>query len=308
MNLQYLKYAVEVAATGSINKAAENLFMDQSNLSRCIKELESSLGVSIFERSSRGVKVTPKGEEFLKYASNILKQVDTVEKMFKDDSANREEFSVSVPRASYIGEAFATFSNSLPKTGGFDVFYKETNALRAIKNVLESNYRLGVIRYAEQYDKYYKEMLESKGFCYELVTKFRYQLIMSKNSPLAELEEVRFADLADLTEIAHADPFVPSLPLSQVKKEELPVSEKRIFVFERASQFELLAKNPDTFMWVSAVPSTLLKRYGLTQKSCPENGKVYKDVIIYKKDYTLTELDKAFVTELCKVKRTLFDS
>ena len=106
MNLQYLKYAVEVANSGSINKAAEKLYMDQSNLSRCIKELESSLGVNIFERSSRGVKISPQGEEFLKYAKNILKQVDTLENMFRSDFAEKKKFSISVPRASYVGEAF----------------------------------------------------------------------------------------------------------------------------------------------------------------------------------------------------------
>ena len=89
MNLQYLKYAAEVANSGSINKAAEKLYMDQSNLSRCIKELESSLGVNIFERSSRGVKISPQGEEFLKYAKNILKQVDTLENMFRSDFAEK---------------------------------------------------------------------------------------------------------------------------------------------------------------------------------------------------------------------------
>ncbi len=82
--------------------------------------------------------------------------------------------------------------------------------------------------------------------------------------------------------------------------------EKRIFVFERASQFELLSKNPNTFMWASPIPQSLLRRFGLVQKNCSENHKVYKDLIIYKKDYHLTELDRAFLTELCRVKRELF--
>ena len=47
MNLQHMKYAVAVAETGSINKAADRLFVGQSNLSRAIKELENSLGVAI---------------------------------------------------------------------------------------------------------------------------------------------------------------------------------------------------------------------------------------------------------------------
>lgn len=306
MNLQYLKYAVEVANCGSINKAAEKLYMDQSNLSRCIKELETSLGVTIFARSSRGVKISPEGESFLTCAKSILKQVDTLDNMFRSDFAEKKKFSISVPRASYVGEAFSSFSNSLPLNGEFEIFYKETNALRAIKNILEADYRLGIIRYAEHYDEYYKEMLDEKGFSYELVTEFRYQPVMNEKSSLASLNEIKFSDLSDKIEIAHADPYVPSLPLSEVKKEELPDTPRRIFVFERASQFELLSKNPETFMWASPVSEETLSRYGLLQKTCAENEKIYKDVLIYKKDYALTELDKNFITELCRVKRHLF--
>ncbi len=306
MNLVYLKYAVEVAAAGSINKAAEKLYMDQPNLSRSIKELENSLGVTIFERSPKGMKVTPEGELFLKYADSILKQVDTVENMFKTGYSEKRRFSVSVPRASYICEAFANFSESLSDLSEVEVFYKETNASRAIKNVLEQNYQLGIVRYAEQFDKYYKDMLESKGLTYEVVTKFRYNILMSERSPLAQLSEIRYEDLREHIEIAHADPYVPTLALSEVKKEELPDMDKRIFVYERASQFELLSNNTDTFMWVSTIPQKLLKRYGLVQRASEDNRKVYKDVIIYKKDYVLSDMDKAFITELCRVKRETF--
>ena len=78
MNILYLKYAVEVAKTKSISRAAENLYMGQPNLSRAIKELEESLGITIFARSPQGVKTTPEGEEFLSYAKNILRQIDGI--------------------------------------------------------------------------------------------------------------------------------------------------------------------------------------------------------------------------------------
>ena len=65
MNLLHLKYAVEVSKTKSISKAAENLFMGQPNLSRAIRELEESLGIVIFERSTKGNSVTEAGAEFL---------------------------------------------------------------------------------------------------------------------------------------------------------------------------------------------------------------------------------------------------
>lgn len=306
MNLLYLKYAVEVAACGSINKAAEKLYIDQPNLSRSIKDLEASLGTAIFERSARGMKLTPDGEVFLKYAKTILGQVDTVENMFRKGAVRRKQFSISVPRASYISEAFASFSKQLALQDEVEAFYKETNSMRAIKNILQQDYKLGIVRYSEGYDRYYKDMLDEKGLSYELVTEFNYVLLVSEKSKLASKENITFDDLASGIEIAHADPFVPSLPLSQVKKEELPDVDRRIFVFERGSQFDLLSTNPDTFMWVSPVPEKILSRYGLVQRSCPENEKIYKDVMIYRKNYRLSELDTAFISELCRVKREIF--
>ncbi|MDD3920407.1 MAG: LysR family transcriptional regulator [Eubacteriales bacterium] len=308
MNLLYMKYALEIASCGSLNKAAENLYVNQPNLSRAIKELESSLGVTLFRRSSTGMTLTPDGEKFVSYAKTILSQVDAVEELFRNGTAQKKRFSISVPRASYISEAFSAFSKNLSAESAVEVFYKETNALRAIKNIMEADYKLGIIRYAKAFDKYYKDMLSEKGLEYELITEFRYVLIMSEHAPLSNADAIRFTDLTKLIEIAHADPYVPYLPFSEVKKEELPDIDRRIFVFERASQFELLAENPDTFMWVSPVPEKLLRRYGLVQRVCEENQKLYKDVLVRRKDYHLSELDNAFISELCRVKREQIDS
>ena len=298
MNLLHLKYCVEIARAGSINKAADALFIAQPNLSRSIKELEADLGITIFERTARGVFLTPDGEEFIGHANAILSQVDDVENMFKNSQPIKQRFSVSVPRATYISDAFARFSQQIPD-GTVEIFYKETNSSRTIKNLLYDNYKLGIVRYAENYEMYFRSMFEDKGFSFEQVSAFRYVLIMRQDSPLASRPEIHYADLEPLMEIAHADPYVPSLSAAQVKKEELPDNVKRrIFVFERASRFDLLAENPQTFMWVSPTPQTTLDRYGLIQRECRDNTRVYKDVLIYKKDYSLTELDRRFVAEL----------
>lgn len=307
MNLMHIKYAVEVANEGSINKAAEKLYVGQPNLSRAIKELEASLGVKIFERSAKGMGLTSDGETFIRYAKTILRQVDEVESIFNGSGSVKKRFSISVPRASYISDAFARFSHSLTNEAEAEIIYKETNSLRAIKNILHEDYKLGIIRYAENYDKYFKTMLDEKDIQYEMITEFSYVLAMSRDNPLASAEKITFDALKDYIEIAHADPYVPSLPLSQVRKEELPDNiGRRIFVFERASQFELLSENPETFMWVSPIPQKLLDRYDLVQIPCEENKKIYKDILIYKRDYKLTALDKAFIDELCKSKREMF--
>lgn len=304
MNLLHMKYAVEIAETKSINKAAEKLFVGQSALSRAIKELEASLGVTLFERSAKGMFLTPDGEVFVRYAKNVLKQIDVIENMFSEGNAAKKQFSVSVPRASYIADAFAQFSKLIEDGTEAELFYKETNAMRAIKNILNDEFKLGIIRYAESYDRYYKEMMDEKGLEYELITEFRYMLLMNRESPLAKKEKITYEDLRELVMIAHADPYVPSLPLAQVKKEELPDnSDRKIFIFERASQFELLAENHDTFMWSSPIPQSLLDRYGLVQRYCDENKRMYKDILIHRRDYTLSELDNMFVSELVKAKR-----
>ncbi len=303
MNLLHMRYALEVAKAGSLSKASEVLLIAAPNISRSIKELEADLGICIFERTKKGMELTPEGEEFIGFAKGILGQIEQVEQFYKAGSLKKQKFSISVPRACYISDAFAEFSKSITKDAA-ELFYKETNSQRTIQNMLNHDYKLGIIRYGENYDKYFKAMLEEKGFSYEMVTEFRYSLLMSEESPLAAKEVITFNDLRDYIEIAHADPYVPSLPLSKVVKEELPDNiDRRIFIFERASQFDLLSKNPETFMWVSPPPKSLLSRYGLVQRVCPENKKVYKDMLIYKNGYQLTKLDHQFITALCESKR-----
>ncbi len=303
MNILHMKYAVEVAKVGSLNKAAESLYVALPNISRSIKELEADLGIAVFDRTAKGMVLTPEGEEFIGYAKDILKQIEQVENMYKSGQAKKQKFSISVPRACYISDAFAEFSKMLSKDA-CEIFYKETNSQRTINNILNHDYKLGIIRYAENFDKYFKSMLEEKALSYEMVTEFSYCLIMSADNPLAKKDVITFDDLTDYIEIAHADPYVPSLPLAKVVKSELPDNiDRRIFIFERASQFDLLSQNPETFMWVSPAPPGVLEKYNLVQKKCVDNKKVYKDVLIYKNGYKLTELDKKFITALCESKR-----
>ncbi len=302
MNILHMKYAVEIAKVGSINKASETLLVAQPNLSRSIKELEADLGISIFSRSAKGMFLTEEGEEFIANAKKILAEIDELEKSYQTGDTKRK-FTVSTPRASYISDALANFSMELVDKN-VEVFYKETNSSKTIKNVVSGDYKLGIIRYAENYDKYFKAMLDEKGLAYEMVAEFSYCLVMNRESPLAELSEIHFSDLEPYIEIAHADPYVPSLPFAVVKKEELPDNSRgRIFVYERASQFDLMSRNPNIFMWVSPLPDRILDIYGLTQRKCPDNKKLYKDVLIYRKEYKLTALDKLFITEMCNSKR-----
>ena len=109
MNLSYLKYAVEVEKTGSITKAAQNFYMNQPHLSKIIRELERDLGCPIFDRTSRGMVPTRRGEEFLRYAKAILAQEEQIEALCVKNSERALEVSLSVPRATYISYAFTDY-------------------------------------------------------------------------------------------------------------------------------------------------------------------------------------------------------
>lgn len=296
MNMVHLKYAVEVARTCSISKAAENLYMGQPNLSRAIKELEETLGITIFERTSRGIRVTPDGEEFLQYAKRIVAQVDEVEALYRGGRNDKQKLSICVPRCSYIAQALNGFARTLRTDLPAEIFYKETNSMRTINNVVREEYNLGIVRYQTVFHPYFERMFAEKMLKSDVITEFSYLLLVSRDSPLATKAEIQPEDLAPYIEVSHADPYVPSLPLIDVKKAEMSECvDKNIFVFERGSQFDLLSTVPTTFMWVSPVPPELLERYRLVQRRCTMREKRYRDVLIWREKYKRTPLDESFV-------------
>ncbi|HKK06718.1 MAG TPA: LysR substrate-binding domain-containing protein [Gammaproteobacteria bacterium] len=81
MNLRDLQYVIAVADTRHFGRAAERCFVSQPTLSGQIKKLEEELGVSLFERTSRSVEITPIGEAILAHARQLMEQVDAIEQL-----------------------------------------------------------------------------------------------------------------------------------------------------------------------------------------------------------------------------------
>lgn len=79
MNIRDLQYAVAVAEYGHFGRAAESCHVSQPALSGQIQKLEEQLGVALFERTKRSVRVTSVGEEILDHARELLKLVKVIE-------------------------------------------------------------------------------------------------------------------------------------------------------------------------------------------------------------------------------------
>ncbi len=303
MNIIHLKYAVEIARTRSISKAAENLYMGQPNLSRAIRELEENLGITIFNRTPKGISITADGEEFLQYARRIISQVEEMESLYQNEKRHLRRFSISCPRASYLADAFANFAAELEGDDPADIYYKETNSMRTINNVLKEEFNLGIVRYQETFEQYFQAQFREKRFHSEEIAEFSYLLLVHEDHPLAQKDRIVLKDLAPYFEICHADPYVPNLPQIDVKKAELSeFVDKRINIYERASQFLLLEQMPNAFMWVSPLPEELLQKYHLVQITVDAPSRVYKDVLIYRNGYQLSALDKKFIEKLNEAK------
>lgn len=78
MTIQQLQYVLEIAKTGSVSKAAKNLFLSQPNLSNAIKNLEHELGMVIFERNPMGMHLTAKGQKLVSKAASIMADIRAI--------------------------------------------------------------------------------------------------------------------------------------------------------------------------------------------------------------------------------------
>ena len=129
----------------------------------------------------------------------------------------------------------------------------------AINDVASGESDFGIVRYQSIYEEYFLGSIQDRGLSQELVSEFTTVLLMSKDHPLASYENVSFHMLSGYPEIVQGDFKVPSVPLSQIQRgASFQSHAKRIYVYDRGSQYDILQRVPGSFMWVSPIPEEYL--------------------------------------------------
>lgn len=298
MNTLHFKYALEVERTGSITQAADNLYMGQPNLSKAIKELEDTLGITIFQRTSKGVVPTAKGEEFLKYAREALYQVECMEKLSLADAEGVCQIYLSIPRCEYIAHSVSAFLNDIDTSALIDMRVRESSSLSTADGVAEEDYGIGIIRISPEYENYFLDYLSAKKLSHETVWDGEYLLLMAEKHPLAAAEKITVPSLTEYTEVAYGDEAVPYAADGKTYNPLPGGGKRKIFVYDRAVRDSVLKTVKGAFMRVSPVPENILADSGLVIRRCESSVGHFRDVLVFRKNHKFSTLERQFIDKL----------
>lgn len=196
MTLTQLQYAVTIAETKSMNKAANDLFVSQPALSGAIKELEDELATQIFIRTNKGIVVTTEGEEFLQYARQMVELGNLVEERFVNKSIAKKKFSVSMQHYSFAVEAFIELAKEF-EVGEYELAVHETKTHEVIDNVKNYRSELGVIYKNDFNEKAIQKILDENDLEFIALYDCGISVFLSKNHPLANNKKITMDELMD---------------------------------------------------------------------------------------------------------------
>ena len=197
MTLQQLKYVIEVADRGSITEAAKSLFIAQPSLSAAIHELEAETDTKIFQRSSRGVLITPEGAEFLGYARQVVQQAALIEDKYIARSSVRQRFSVSTQHYSFTSSAFVELVRAHAGQA-YEFILREGKTYDTITDVKNLRSEMGVIYMSAFNEAVISKTLREANLAFSELFAARPHIFVGRNNPLSGRISVSMADLVDL--------------------------------------------------------------------------------------------------------------
>ena len=196
MTLTQLNYIITIAETKSINKAAEQLYVSQPSLTSAVQELEKELGITMFNRSGRGVTLTNDGAEFLLYARQLYGQYETILEKYGENGSLKKKFGVSTQHYSFAVKAFVDMAKQFDMSK-YEFAIRETKTAEVISDVSTMKSEIGVLYLSDFNRKSMEKLLRSAGLEFHHLIDCQAYVYLWKNHPLAGEESISFSQLSD---------------------------------------------------------------------------------------------------------------
>lgn len=194
MTLQQLRYAETITETGSMNEAAKKLFISQPSLSESVRSLEKAAGIRIFNRSVKGVTLTPDGEEFMGYARQILNQVALLEEKYSENADVRKHFGVSTQHYSFAVEAFTELVKRYDNNQ-YEFAIRETKTYDVINDVFTGMSEVGILYLNDFNRKVLQKLFRDRQLEFKHLFTARGYVYLWNGHPLAKKEKITMKEL-----------------------------------------------------------------------------------------------------------------
>lgn len=238
MTLQQLKYVAIVAEKASITEAAKELYITQPSLTKSIKDLETEMGITIFDRTNKGISVSKDGEVFLTYARQVLEQAALLEEKYKAHSGAKREFCVSTQHYSFAVNAFVDLIKNCG-SDSYDFSIRETQTYEILEDVARMKSEVGILFYNAFNKTVLMKMIKSNDLKFTELFTAKPHIFVSTGNPLAKRKSVTMEDLIPYPYLSfeqgeHNSFFYSEEIFSTVSRS------KNIRVRDRATLFNLL--------------------------------------------------------------------
>ena len=196
MTIQQLKYIIAISENGSLNKAAEALFMTQPSLTSAVRELEKELGITIFNRGGKGVTLTNDGTEFLQYARQVVAQYERLLEKYGKGGTLRKKFGISTQHYSFAVKSFVEMVKQFD-TEEYEFAIRETKTADVIEDVTTGKSEVGILYLSDFNRKAIGKFLKSNQLEFHSLIQCEPYVYLWKGHPLAKQKSIRLAELRD---------------------------------------------------------------------------------------------------------------
>ena len=196
MTLQQVKYVIGIADSGSLNKAAERLFVSQPSLTSTIHDLEEELGITIFNRTGRGVTLTNDGAEFLASARQLYQNYQNVMEKYGEFGTIKKKFGVSTQHYSFAVKSFVEMVKDF-NTNEYEFAIRETKTREVIDDVAKFKSEIGILYLSDFNRKAITSILKSKDLEFHHLIDCKAYVYIWKGHPLAKKKSITLPQLEE---------------------------------------------------------------------------------------------------------------